>query len=395
MPSGFSARRALWYFLLLALPFNVIPIFNGLFEGVIFAGMLVRTNSANVANVGKNLQRAFLLQDLSGMYASNVDTPRMTEVAYPPYHVIHLLDPVNWWAALGLTRFDADFELYPDGGYARVVDWAKLDALYLERSRAGGDHDKWHHWVYASANELHVDGNFVDGWDQAFNQLLVHHNAAPAAHNASFSFIACKGDFLCGEWLVTGPALIHFTTELAGDVDEEGEVEYHYGYKRVYTRVIEFPRDGHEKELYLPPGSFPSPFNQLISVTGNPNAWREEPIHSFLEQAYRRFDDAVWEARRDQPLTFGRTVDLEDKMIAALGLSPHSWWPAVVVQIAAGLSFLPAFLIPMCYGWASRVLHEALDWRAEIIYSEPDESSAEAKMICAYQKFVKDWENYM
>jgi len=83
---------------------------------------------------------------------------------------------------------------------------------------------KRHHWVYLSAQKLHADDAFLDDWDEAFNALLQHHYSVLAANDTNFSFIACSESFLCGEWFVTGPALIHFTSEKSGREDE-GEVE--------------------------------------------------------------------------------------------------------------------------------------------------------------------------
>ena len=163
----------------------------------------------------------------------------MLDTPLPPYYVVEILDPTDWWENLGLKRFDIDKVTYPAVGVAHEDDLADLDNLY-RRIRPSEGKNSWHHWIYASQWMFHAEGSFIDDWNQALNELLQYRHTDPA----KFHFISCSARFLCNARVVNGPALLHFTTEVIDpETDSEGfgRRKYVPGYEKVIARVIKLP----------------------------------------------------------------------------------------------------------------------------------------------------------
>lgn len=98
---------------------------------------------------------------------------------------------------------------YTGGRPPALLDTSETPyGLYRKLKEAEGG--EWHHWIYASPTSSFSDPLY-DDWDTAFNDLLQHHAATPAAHNASFHVITCGLSWLCDMWRIKGPALIHMT----------------------------------------------------------------------------------------------------------------------------------------------------------------------------------------
>lgn len=224
--------------------------------------------------------------------------------------VLRLRNPSSWWETLDMRRFD----LEPGQPVDRYADLNRL----FKRRKEGKElvEQKWHHWVYASAHQdlerdLATGGPFADPWDAAFDELLRYHYKTPAAIGPGerFHYIHCERSFLCNSWVTRGPALLHFTTE-SPDLwphmdlrpDEEREPDGYYD--NVAVRIIELPLKD-MRDMALLPGTFPSPFEQMHSLTGDPHAWQRFPTYEILQQLLHRVEDISSVKAREYPKTYG------------------------------------------------------------------------------------------
>ena len=330
-------RRLVWWSFLITLPFHFLPFLNGLIEGVFLANLLTETYLASLHNFFSNVEGARSMD-----WFSVPGGPGIHDLAIRPFHVVQLRDPQSWWEKLGLRRFDIDVndDVAMDG---YPIDlFGNLDVLYrrtprLEQTR------QWHHFVYASPSILHMEGVWFSEWDNAFNELLQYHYANPAPTGAKFHYLSCPGNFLCDVWFTRGPALLHFTTESADLFDEFDQLKERQqvpGYLPVAVRIIEFPLTD-PAELGLLPGQFPTPFNQLRSVTSHPHMWQVYRPFNKVAQVVARLHDRCDEAEKTYAQTYGRLYRLEtwiqDKL---LGLEDSDWpgvarLPAVLLSAAA------------------------------------------------------------
>lgn len=307
-------RKPLWWSFLLLLPFNITFYIHGLYEGVFLH--YFRDNVYHVAtqHFDANYKSA---RDMD--YFSVPGAPGIHDVGVAPYYVPQLRDPSDWWKRLGMKRFDVS-----SGDEDVPIDqFARLDTLYRRTGYdSNGRRKEWHHWVYASAQWFQFGGAFSDQWDEAFNQLLQYHYVHAPAGDAQFHYLTCPGHFLCDIWITSGPALIHFTTEtptLWPDEDINlSERQDIWGYAPVTARLIELPLKD-PQDIALPPGTFPSAFEQMRSLTADPHAWQRFLVHTELEQLALRLEEMSRDAEGTRPLTFGLLVRWHDYLWATLG----------------------------------------------------------------------------
>ncbi|KAK4101270.1 hypothetical protein N658DRAFT_516125 [Parathielavia hyrcaniae] len=313
-------RRLLWWSFLITLPFHFLPFLNGLIEGVLLSNMLTETYHASLDNFGTNVESAAWMD-----WYSVPGGPGIHDLATAPFHLIELRDPQSWWERLGLRRFDIDvtddiaMDEYP------IDSLASLEALY-RRAPKHGEAQRWHHFIYASPSRFHIEELWFSEWDRAFNELLQYHYANPPPTGARFHCLTCPGNFLCDIWATRGPAMLHFTTDSPDEFDELEERVRIPGYLPVTVRIIEFPLTDPEK-LALLPGQFPSPFNQLRSVTSHPQTWQLHQPFSKVDQFIKRLYDTCDEAEKEYAQTYGRLRRLENWIENKLGLE-DSLWPA-------------------------------------------------------------------
>jgi hypothetical protein len=329
-------RRLVWWTFLITLPFHFLPFLNGLIEGVFLSNLLTETYFASLEHFGSNLENAQWMDRFSVPGA-----PGIHDLGVAPFHVVQLRDPQSWWQKLGLRRFDID--VTDDVAMAEYpIDWfASLEVLY-RRAPRHGQAQPWHHFVYASPSNIHLETVWFNEWDSAFNELLQYHYANPAPTGADFHYLSCPGHFLCDIWATRGPALLHFTTESPDLSDEFDGLEGRHqipGYLPVAVRIIEFPLTDSDK-LGLPPGQFPSPFNQLRSVTAHPQMWQVHQPFNRIAQVMERHNDRCNEAEKTYAQTYGRLHRLENWIENKLGLKDSSWpgyarLPALVLSSAA------------------------------------------------------------
>ncbi len=329
-------RRLLWWSFLLTLPFHFIPFLNGLIEGVFLSNLVTETYFASVENFGSNVESARWMDWYSVPGARGIH-----DVGVAPFHVVQLRDPQSWWEKLGLWRFDIDVTDDVAMGEYPIDSFASLEVLY-RRAPRHGQAQPWHHFVYASPSSVHIEEAWFSAWDSAFNELLQYHYANPTPTGAGFHYLSCPGNFLCDIWATRGPALLHFTTESPDLFDDFGELEQRQqipGHLPVAVRIIEFPLTNPEN-LGLLPGQFPSPFNQLRSVTSHPQIWQVYPLFNKMAQVMDRLNDRCNEAEKTHARTYGRLYKLESWIQNKLGLEDSPWpgvarIPALVLSSAA------------------------------------------------------------
>ncbi|KAM6532575.1 hypothetical protein FSOLCH5_001999 [Fusarium solani] len=163
----------------------------------------------------------------------------------------------------------------------------------------------------------------IDEWDKAFNELLQYRDKYEFFGRANFHYITCPRNFLCSAWRITGPALLHFTTELPpqAELADKSEVKTTKvgimpNHDPVVVRLFELPlRDP------VLPGVFPSRFEQMRSVTGNLSFWTSQEPYSEALQFFRQTKKLYSSMANLHPRTYGTLVKIEKHYLELLGLS--------------------------------------------------------------------------
>ncbi|KAH7134647.1 hypothetical protein B0J13DRAFT_528751 [Dactylonectria estremocensis] len=328
--------------LLISLPVTLVPFLNGLIEGVFVGNYLIKTGYDSVRLLEQDLEaKAF------------ADLFDVTDAALPPFHVVRLQDPTNWWEKLGLERLDFDKEAFPPYGNPDPDNLASLHGLH--RRITDPEAEPWHHWVYASARHWHTDG--LDEWDKAFEELIQYYNVNPSV---GFHYISCRQTFLCAFWRVNGPALLHFTTAIdAADTDPE--------YEAVHVQIIELPITG------LAPGVFPSHLNQLKAVTGDPPTGI--PPHSEFTQFLRRYVEICEASERAYPETYGRLAKWERALLWTMSFE-DSISPKMARFVAVCLSGSTRIL-------GYRLVYKCVDLLGYTLPTEDDDAIADSSKFSA------------
>jgi hypothetical protein len=302
-----SAWRYLKWIILITLPLHAFFYGIGLIEGGFLHQDRVKVMDRALRHFGDNVDSARSMD-----YFSVPGAPGIHDVGVAPYYVPQIRDPTNWWQRLGLKRPDISAEDFANVPIDRL---ANLDLLYRRVRTFEADKAPFHHFVYLSDSILHLEGHFFNAWDAAFYRLVQYHYVHPAVGNAGFHYITCPGNFLCDIWDTRGPALLHLTTERA---DLWAEEDYDlaqrtpvFGHAPVVARLIELPLTK-PMDLHLLPGVFPSPFEQMRSVTEDPTGWQLYAPYAAMNQLAARLNDVCEEKEKEFPLTYGRLSKLED-----------------------------------------------------------------------------------
>jgi hypothetical protein len=321
-----STWRILKWIILIALPLHAFFYGVGLIEGGFLYSHRAQVMDRAEHHFGDNVDSARSMD-----YFSVPGAPGIHDVGFAPYHVPQIRDPTNWWQRLGLKRLDISAD---DLANVPIGSFADLDLLYRRVRTFEVDKTPFHHFVYLSDSILHIEDHFFSAWDEAFYQLLQYHYVHPAVGNAGFHFIACPGSFLCDIWDTRGPALLHLTTERA---DLWAEEDYDlaqrtpvFGHQPVAVRLIELPLTK-PMDLHLLPGVFPSPFEQMRSVTEDPTGWQLYATYAVMSQLAARMDDVCDEKKKEFPLTYGRLSKVEDWLWDVFGSNEATelWLSAV------------------------------------------------------------------
>ena len=385
-------RRLLWWSFLLTLPFHFIPFLNGLIEGVFLSNLATETYLASLDNFVSNVERAQRMD-----WYSVRGAPGIHDVGVAPFHVVQLRDPQSWWEKLGLWRFDIDVTNDAAMREYPIDSFASLEVLY-RRAPRHAQALPWHHFVYASPSNVHLEGVWFSEWDSAFNELLQYHYANPAPTGAGFHYLSCPGNFLCDIWATRGPALLHFTTESpdpSDELDELAERQQIPGFLPVAVRIIEFPLTDPDK-LALLPGQFPSPFNQLRSVTSHPQMWQVHEPFSKIAQVMARLSDRCTEAEKTHAQTYGRLYRLETWIHNKLGLE-DSLWPGVARVPAIALSSVAHRSLEQVWEfvkeqstelrkryWGKNKSEEVVEWLSERMEEKQEDGKGQADNMMAH-----------
>jgi hypothetical protein len=224
-----------------------------------------------------------------------------------PYHIQQLHNPLEWTKELGLIR-PSDWNTDNVGVFASFKD--------LHRRRRRFDrHSGWHHWIYLSANDQPLNETWnVDPWDKAFLDLLQHRDKHELWGRSNFHYITCPGSFLCDIWSVSAPALIHFTNEpMQRNSTQERSLKPIID--PVSVRVFELPL---EKPVI--PGTFPSQFEQMRSITASDSSyWETREKYSNFDQVRGQALKVLKKMENKYPLTYGMLVWLENKWVNLWG----------------------------------------------------------------------------
>ncbi|RSL44107.1 hypothetical protein CEP54_014812 [Fusarium duplospermum] len=301
-------KRKLMLCILLALICSSCTIVLGLFEGVFLGQWFVQRHHDTTK---------FLLQDtVSARAYSWLSVPGRTsflDAIIRPYYIPQLRNPTDWVDKLGLKR-PANWDTN------NLEHVGSLSDLYRRRRRHSFT-PTWHHWIYASAQSKPMEGD-VDEWDKAFNELLQYRDKYEFYGRDNFHYITCPRNFLCSAWRITGPALLHFTTELPPDAEvadkserKTTKVEIMPNHDPVTVRLFELPlRDP------VLPGVFPSRFEQMRSITGNLSFWSSQEPYSEALQFFRQAQKLYGEMAKLHPRTYGTLVKIEKRWLELLRL---------------------------------------------------------------------------
>lgn len=326
---------------LLSLPFTFLPFLNGLIEGSFLARYAATKFKAAPEHFKMSVQTAQQMD-----WFSVPGAPGIHDLGVEPYHIVQIRDPTNWWQKLGLSRFDIDKRNKPPFGVDHLDELADTTTLYRKR-RPGEAEGSWHHFLYASAQPLQMAGFFMDGWDEAFYDLLQYHYANPAVSSAEFHYMDCWSNFLCDSWWLDGPSLIHFTTEVSSYQAEKNETqprEQVAGFEPVTVRIIEFPLTD-PSLLHLLPGVFPSYFNQLRSVTTSSSIPDTHMENYALVQIERRYESVRRDMYEKHPSTYRRLIDFETFFLDGLLGMEDSFALSLVRLLAVCTSMMAEFVM--------------------------------------------------
>ncbi|KAK5996493.1 hypothetical protein PT974_01828 [Cladobotryum mycophilum] len=340
-----TLSRVVGVCLLIPLPIYILPLINGGFEGYYLHRFFHEGDEA---------------VDWTWSY-NNKDPKKCPDhQTVAPFHIRKLANPSTWVSNLGVTNFNYYDKSSYMNHYDRLYVMTSLDNLYRKEEHGA----PWHHWIYLTGSErpgppTDKDNVWSDEWDMAFDQLLQYHDAKPSVGNASFSYVSCWNSFFCEYWAVKAPALIHLTTEKAdvfGDGDEFKDGEKVLDHDPVMARIIEFSGSGSLPPM-LAPGIFPSPYEQLKSLTADPYAWQLYEPHDRLRQMNLRIRDYFKEIEDDPASVYGRLLKLEDWWMGQLGLSGGFWtvWPRAAGKWASMTNY-PVNGIAYYVDWARDVL---------------------------------------
>lgn len=275
-----TTLRILFYAFLLTLPFN----FQAILAGALFA----KFYNDRVATGVELFMRA--ADHFSWMNQWSVPgAPSIWDFqdnSYPFF--TQQLRENDWSEKLGLLR--------PYAHQQGFVDEAPINSLMVfegavRDTTCGPDRrlpTEW--WVYVSSVAMPE----VYAWDKAFVQLLEYHEMFPLPDKTAVAYVDCAATpFLCHVWQVQYPALMHFKINESGTVGEDidpaafaSSLEY---LRPLEVRIFDF---GLQLDVSpLPPGIFPSRFEQMKALTTNDGAYTLEEEYSDLMRAYRNFNE--------------------------------------------------------------------------------------------------------
>lgn len=300
--------KLLWWYLISTLPIWILPFIIGVLNGF----FLWQYDAHQTETLPWRAVYEYLTVN---------NAMRNASATRAPYHIAQLRESIEWYDTVGLTKFDPRVGLLnpPASETLGLAQLNEMNVFY--RKTTPLDSGKpWHHWVYVSAQPMRSESLFLDAWDQGFNELLKYHYANPPAHDAKFNYVSCTGSTFCEMFRLTGPSLLHFTTES----DRSNGLRFPLpGHDPVTVRLVELPITN-PRALPLTPGIFPSTFNQLRSFTDSEHAWRLAHPYSRPTQTFRRLDDITEEKAQLYPRTYGQLIRLDNTIRKFFGQGDDS-----------------------------------------------------------------------
>jgi len=341
------------YVFLLTLPFTFLPVLVGVIDGYFFSRFM--------AAQWEIAARALIFEAQSARemdWFSVPGGPGIHDTPLGPFHILNLRDPSNWWEKIGMVKPGQNMAEHPPFGFENALtDLPCLQGLFRRASvsRPGEvEAQEWHHWVYISPGLFYVSGlPLHDMWDRAFDEMLQRLYVTPAAHGASFTYVSCglTESFLCSTWGVRAPSLLHFTTAVMPDDDEDPSEQLRRAIHRqrspfrpVTARVVELPLDPDDMldpavfDRILPPGTFPDPLTQLLALVRDPDAWMAFGEYTEVHQQLQRFGDHLGDVLLERYVWLKWLHDAEDAFLDFVG--GEDTWGAVLHLMAISVAAL-------------------------------------------------------
>lgn len=275
--------RILFYLLVITLPFN----FQAYIAGVLFAKY---HNDSVTEGIKLHLQELDSWSWMDQFSVPGAPTIWEHQNNVSPFFVPQLRSN-TWRDTLGVT--------VPYEHQENFIDDAPIDSLVsfnaAVRDLTGLCSARpTEFWVYIS--RLSMPSVFE--WDQAFVELLEYHEMHPLPANATFANVDCAATpFLCHIWQVYYPALMHFkiSEEVALDdeIDPEAFLTPLDQLRPLETRIFDL---GLQLDVSpLPPGTFPTRFEQMKALTSNQGAYTiaedEYGDYNGFKRKYDRFNE--------------------------------------------------------------------------------------------------------
>lgn len=199
----------------------------------------------------------------------------------------------NWLAKLGLilprTHYldnpeTADMDL----GVDKMLSF---DAILRDVSCIGNANE---YWVYVSTTLTPDSYSEGSSWDTAFRKLMEHHERYPKPAGMQFAYADCaKSPFLCNVWQIDSPVLMHFKVEvesdLGPDIDPSAYDAIPEFLSQVSVRMIDLGLQ--ESSSPVSPGTFPTEFEQMKSLTSKPGAYTLFEIFDEQTRELERFNN--------------------------------------------------------------------------------------------------------
>lgn len=149
------------------------------------------------------------------------------------------------------------------------------------------------YWIYVSSMTMPE----VYQWDQAFVELLEYHEMHALPENTTIAYIDCgAAPFLCHIWQVRYPGLMHFKIDIdrsvSDDIDPAAFQSPLDQLRPLEVRIFDLGLQYDESPL--PPGVFPSRFEQMKALTSNDGAYTIEEEYNEVRRAYDCFNELYY-----------------------------------------------------------------------------------------------------
>lgn len=338
----FTLYRLLWWLLLVTSPANLLIFVKAIIDSSLTFNCLEEYIHLSFTDSELTGVPGFLLERID----------ELSDIVMEPYGVPKLNFYPGWWKKLGLERFGEG--ILEEGLPA-------IPGQIYRKTQAHGAGQEWHHWVYLSNHHQNSTSTTTKKWDDAFDELIRYHNVHPAAHNAGFHYSSCAESDLCKLWLIEAPALVHFTTTGSGKQMSRKIYRDDATYSSIAMRIFHLPLP--PMLLRLPPRVFPSPFNQLLSLTDRRNEWRRIRPFQLPELMEHRINQLIVTKSSEWPSykALNRLIEILCSFMESRGFLYYSTWSellrysgiSVVLVVKLPLILLKSLMSTVAEGFSS------------------------------------------